>query len=77
MANCQSPRLSGDCANAAFGGSGSSGGGSVMVATDWGKRPNGEPDLRVHLQVEQDRERGYGARTDFRTPTPSPTASAP
>ena len=33
------PGLSGDCANAAFGGSA----GSVMVATDWGKRPNGEP----------------------------------
>jgi hypothetical protein len=64
MANCQAPRLSGDCANAAFGGSG----GSVMVATDWGKRPNGEPDVRVHLV--QDRERGCRARTRLLHPYP-------
>jgi hypothetical protein len=37
MVGCQSPRLSGDCANAAFGGSGGSGAGSVMVATDWSR----------------------------------------
>ena len=42
-----------------------------MVATDWGKA--GQTVNPVYeYTLEQDRERGRGARTDFYTPTPSP-----